>query len=325
MGGRSLRRNTQTSPPATATTSATSQSAGPPPWSSPAASPAGSMRRPVSRAGGDASPAAGDASPAVVPVEGAASPADASPAPSRRRHPRPVASRGAVRSREKAATPRREPRRLTCRSKARRPRRAPSPAPSRRPPATPYCLSFAISALARRGRRSRLVAPAPARARLSLGPRNGRDRQRRALEGHQRLSGDPHRRLRARRRVGHAAVRSLQPAQVSERARQRRAAGARRHQSLDRVARGLRVRAAPLELAEAAVVVLVGAQPGHRPCRRRAARPAHGGERLQRRAGHVAVARPRTARGRSRRRAFCADTSHDTVALPAGDSRRAQS
>ena len=86
--------------------------------------------------------------------------------------------------------------------------------------------------------------PAPARPRRRcrccgrsvrslLGPRHRRDRQRRALERHQRLGRDPHRRLGARRRVGDAAVAALQAAQVGERARyERRAAGPDGQQAL---------------------------------------------------------------------------------------------
>ncbi len=161
--------------------------------------------------------------------------------------------------------------------------------------------------------------------RLRLRARHRRDRQRLALQRHQRLRGHPDRRLVAGRRVGDAAVaRAAGRAGRRARARAWRRPASDGHQSLNRVGGRLGVRVAAAELPEAAVVVLVGPQPGGgapgHP-RALAARPprAPGGPR-------------RSCRCRSTTRApapnppsaFCAETSQATVLAARRHARRAQ-
>ena len=97
-----------------------------------------------------------------------------------------------------------------------------------------------------------------------------------------------------------------------------------RHQPLHRVRGRLRIRAATLDLPEAAVAVLA-AEPAHGALGRGAAAAAHGGERLERGAGHVGVA----ARGGATPKPpspFWLRTSQATVAAPPGapDARSAR-
>ena len=160
-------------------------------------------------------------------------------------------------------------------------------------------------------RRRRLARPLvrPTRVR----PRNGRDRQRLALERHQRLGGDPHRRL-ALDATSSATLPSprWQPAQVAERARERAAppAAGRRRGPARRRRSTARSRRAPSELAEAAVAVLVmraarrtarwAAAPRAAPDRR---------ERLERRRRSCPCRWPRRGPRRSRRRRSATATS----------------
>src|SRR6185436_3594204 len=95
------------------------------------------------------------------------------------------------------------------------------------------------------------AAPPPLSSLLPAGHRG--DRERLALERHQRLGGDPDGSLGRRRGVGDASVPALQPHEVAACARGGGTARAGRDQALDRVCGRLRVRGAALEHAEAAV------------------------------------------------------------------------
>ncbi len=92
--------------------------------------------------------------------------------------------------------------------------------------------------------------------------RRGRDRERLAVERHQRLAGDPRRRLIACTRVADVTVGGDQRAQVVERRRPAGAADRARvdadgQQPLDRECRRLGVRAGARHAREAAVAVLL--------------------------------------------------------------------